>query len=169
MGIGLRIGEVIAIVLIAGALSLGFIGGNPSAQVPSIPSVSLLDHYTGLGWSVVSSFSGVADSSPTSFLQSFGSDAISYANLTDSSGDLLTVLQVYFPSSNSALNYLESVAPESPHLVNNVWMATYSLGQVEIVYMVSGSHFVQISYVGSSGSLPSLNSMEGLGLSLIQG
>ncbi len=167
MNTGLKIGEVVAIVLIAGALSLGFLGGNVNAQVPSIPSVSVLDHYTGLSWSLVSSFKGVADSSPTAFLQSFGSYAISYANLTDSGGDLLTVLQVYFPSAHSALSYLESVAPSSPQLINDVWVSTYSLGQTEIIYMVSGSHFVQISYVGSSGALPSPSSLEELGLSLI--
>ncbi|QKR01070.1 hypothetical protein GWK48_07670 [Metallosphaera tengchongensis] len=168
MRFDLKVGEVIAIVLIAGALSLGFLGGNPSAQVPSVPSLSTLDHFTGVTWSVVNSFSGVADSSPTSFLQSFGSDAISYVNLTDAAGDLMTVLEVNFPSANSALSYLNSVSPISPQMMNGVWVSTYSLGQVEIVYLVSGSHFVQISYVGSSGALPSLTSMEQLGLSLIR-
>ncbi|MEL9970531.1 MAG: hypothetical protein QXR57_07280 [Metallosphaera sp.] len=162
MNSGLRVGEVIAIILIAGALSLGFLGGNPSAQIPQVPSLSVIDHYTGLNWLVQSSYKGVADSAPTPFLQSFGSDVISYSNMSDNQGDTLVIFQAYFPSSQSALNYLNSVSPVAPQLVNNVWVSVYSLGQVEIVYMVSGSHLVQISYVGSSESLPNTSSLENL-------
>jgi len=165
---GVRIGEVVAIVLIAGALSLGFLGGNPNAQVPSYPALTLVNHYTGLSWTVYSSYRGVADGSPFIFLQGFGSNPISYVNMTDQGGDMLSILQVKFPSQQSALNYLESTSSSSPSLVNGVWVSTYSLGQVEIVYLVSGDNYVQISYVGSSGALPSLSSMVTLATQLVQ-
>ncbi|MEM4025069.1 MAG: hypothetical protein QXL70_03385 [Metallosphaera sp.] len=161
MNSGLRVGEVIAIILIAGSLfrisGRKFISSDPSSSI----SIGL-DHYTGLNWLVQSSYKGVADSAPTPFLQSFGSDVISYSNMSDNQGDTLVIFQAYFPSSQSALNYLNSVSPVAPQLVNNVWVSVYSLGQVEIVYMVSGSHLVQISYVGSSESLPNTSSLENL-------
>lgn len=161
-----RVGEAVAIVLIAGALSLGFLGGNPSAQVPSYPNLSLVDHYTGISWNVYSSYRGVADGSPFTFLQGFGSHPISYVNLTDQAGDMLSILQIKFPTQQDAVKYLESTASSQPSLVNGVWLSTYSLGQVEIVYLVNGGNYVQISYVGSSGALPDLNSLVGLATQL---
>ncbi|BDC17296.1 hypothetical protein [Acidianus sp. HS-5] len=162
----LRIGELVALVIILGALSIGFLGDNQAANL-SYPSLSMVDHYTGTTWKICNSYVGIAKESHFTCLYKLGNYPVAFANYTDSGGDILYVTEIVFPNSQVAHSYMLSAAPSSVTSANNGYVSTYISGYTEIVYLQHGNRVIEISFIGSSGLLPSTTSLEDLAIAVL--
>jgi hypothetical protein len=157
----LRVGELIALIIILGALSVGFLGDNQAVNLTS-PSISTIDHYTGIAWKLCSYYVGIAKESHFTCLYKLGNYPVAFANYTDSAGDILYVTEIAFPNSYSAHSYMLSISPSTISFTGKAYVATYISGFTEVVYLQSGNKVVEISFIGSSGLLPSIASLENL-------
>ena len=131
MHMKITVGELIAVVLILAALSLGFLGATPTTSSYSLSpiSASVISKYLGGRWSINYVYIGSGYYAKIQTLQQYKNSEVLYENLTDSLGDELIILYVY-PYHGQAMNYHN--------------------GFISLVAMNNGNAYIMLSYIGNS-------------------
>jgi len=117
-------------------VNYGFLGDNQAVNLTS-PSISTIDHYTGIAWKLCSYYVGIAKESHFTCLYKLGNYPVAFANYTDSAGDILYVTEIAFPNSYSAHSYMLSISPSTISFTGKAYVATYISGFTEVVYLPS--------------------------------
>ena len=125
------VGEIIAVVLIVAALSLGFLGATPTTSSHSLSPISTnaVSKYLGGSWSINYVYIGSGYYAKIQTLQQFKNSEVLYENLTDSLGDELIILYVYPYHGQTT---------------------TYHSGFTTLISMNSGNAYIMVSYIGNS-------------------
>jgi len=125
------VGEIIAVVLIVAALSLGFLGATPTTSSHTLSPISsnVVSKYLGGSWSINYVYTGAGYYAKIQTLQQYKNSEVLYENLTDSLGDQLIILYVY-PYHGQA--------------------TTYHNGFTSLIAMNSGNAYIMLSYIGNS-------------------